>query len=287
MLPILFKLGPVPIHSYGLMIAIGFLVALHLITREAKARGIDPQIPSNLAFWCLILGVAGSRALHLIMFSEQYSWRDPIGWIAIWRGGLVFQGGLPLPILYCIVALRRYKVRFFWAADLVIPYVPLAHAFGRIGCFLNGCCYGKRSDIFWAIPFRRVPWDLAKPATGSPAFLDHCHRYAELSITTDHWSYPVHPTQLYSVVMLLAICVFLLYLRKKWNPVEGFILPAYLTAYGIGRFVIEMFRGDDNPIVFNLLTQQQAFCLVYIAIAIALCGVIFFIHPRKPTYTLN
>jgi phosphatidylglycerol---prolipoprotein diacylglyceryl transferase len=195
MLSTLLKIGPVSIHSYGLMIAIGFLLAMFLAQRDGKKIGIDPNAVSNIAFFGLALGILGTRLLHIVMFPQGYSLSDPIGWIAIWRGGLVFQGALPGGVLAVVFGCRFYKIPAWKAIDLGIPYLPLAHAFGRIGCLMNGCCYGRRTDLPWGIRFPRVPWDLSQPATGSPAYLDHCNRFSGLSMAHDHWSYPVHPTQ--------------------------------------------------------------------------------------------
>ncbi len=273
MFPTLLKIGPIAVHCYGLMIAIGFLLALHLMRRDAEKRGLDPRAISDLAFWSLLLGAISTRILHIILFPSAYSWRDPIGWIALWRGGLVFQGAVPTVIIFCWYGLRKRKMGFWHTADTVMPYVPLAHAIGRIGCFLNGCCYGKRTEMPWGIPFRRVPWDLSQLPTGSPAYLDHCQRYSELSYHSDRWSYPVHPTQLYSVAALLGICLILLLLRKKWRLFEGFTLPAYLALYGLCRFLIEFFRGDHNPTWFqSSLSDQQVFSLAFVA-----AGILMFI----------
>lgn len=283
--PILLKLGPLPVHSYGLMIAIGFLLAMYCVQRDAAKLGIKPEFVSNTAFWCLILGIFGTRLLHIIMFPESYSWRDPIGWIAIWRGGLVFQGALPLPFLFCWWYLKKHNIRLLFASDLTMPYIPLAHALGRVGCFLNGCCYGQRTDLPWGLRFPRVPWDFSQPATGSPVYLDHCQRFTELSMSTDHWSFPVHPTQLYSVFMLLAICIALLVLRKKCRPVEGLVLPYYLILYGIGRFLVEFVRGDHNPMVLGLISSQQLFALLSALFGVALifCLLRWGRKPEPPT----
>ena len=92
MLPVLFRIGPVPINSYGLMIATGFLVALYFILRDARKAGLDEKAISDAAFFVLPIGILGTRSLHIVMYPETYSWSDPVGWFAIWRGGLVFQG---------------------------------------------------------------------------------------------------------------------------------------------------------------------------------------------------
>ena len=270
MLSTLFKIGPLTVHTYGLMIALGFILSLHFVQRDSQRAGIDPQVVGNMAFAALFFGIAGTRILHIIMFPEGYSLRDPIGWVAIWRGGLVFQGALPASILYVYLACRRREIPFWKLVDCAIPYVPLAHAFGRVGCFLNGCCYGARTDLPWGIRFPRVPWDFSQEATGSPVYLDHCYQYSQLSMLHDHWSYPVHPTQLYGVIGLMATCLILVYLRNKWRPFDGFTMPAYFMLYAVGRFIVEFYRGDHNPTTFGLLSDQQVFCGVYLAFGVAL-----------------
>jgi len=275
----LLKIGPISIYSYGLMIAIGFLLALYLATREFAKRGIDPQLINNIGFWALLFGIIGARLLHIIMFPGSYSLTDPIGWIAIWRGGLVFQGALPLPIIWVWYAMRKNNIDFWMAFDISATYIPLAHAFGRIGCFLNGCCYGRVTDVCWAVSFPRVPYDVTQSPTGSPAYIDHIHRYSELSPTVDQWSLPVHPTQLYGAFGLLALFGILLLLRAKWNPFRGFVLPTYLALYGIGRFIVEMYRGDNNP-MFGWMSEQQVFSLVFVAFGVAM---FFYLRRRNKT----
>lgn len=271
MFPTLLSIGPVTIHSYGLMIALGFLAALYGTQRDAEKCHIDPQLIQAMAFWALLAGIAGTRLLHIAMFPDGYAWKDPIGWIAIWRGGLVFQGALPLSSIYVYCACRHYKLPFWTVIDCVIPYIPLAHALGRVGCLLNGCCYGARTDLPWGLCFPRVPWNLAEPATGSPAYIDHCQRYSGLSMTHDHWSYPVHPTQVYGIIGLLFLCALLIYWRNKRPLFEGFTMPVYFMLYAVGRFAVEFLRGDHNPTVFGSISQQQLFCFVYLGFG----GIIF------------
>jgi len=286
MFPTLFEIGPFPIHSfkigpfaihlYGLMIAIGFLTALHLSRRDGAKAGMDPNVIGGMAFWGLLFGILGARVFHIILYPEGYSWTDPVGWIAIWQGGLVFQGALPGAFVYLVYACRKNKISFWKGGDLALPYVALAHAFGRVGCFLNGCCYGKRTDLPWGIPFPRIPWDLTQPATGSPAYLEHCQRFSELSTRINHWSYPVHPTQLYGVVGLLALCLILLFLRKHWHPFTGFVMPVYFALYGVGRFFVEYLRGDHNPMVFGALSVQQV-----ISVITVIAGIVLFLILRQ------
>jgi phosphatidylglycerol:prolipoprotein diacylglycerol transferase len=276
--PTLIKLGPVTLHTYGLLIALGFLVALHFMRRDARKQGIDPNFITDTAFWVLFLGLAGTRVLHILMFPSEYSWTDPLGWVAVWNGGLVFQGALPPAIAYCVWAVRRKQVPTWQFADVVSPYIPLGHAFGRMGCFMYGCCYGVRTDLPWGVRFPRIPADTTQLPTGSPVFLDHFKRHA---LPADaHWSHPVHPTQLYSVFGLLAICLVLVYMKKRHPLFTGFTFPLYLILYGLFRFVVEFFRGDHNPTRFDLISDQQAFALL-MAVSGVVLGAILYLRERR------
>jgi phosphatidylglycerol---prolipoprotein diacylglyceryl transferase len=268
-------LGALPIHTYGLMIAIGFLVVLTLVRREAKALGIEPDHISNMAFWCLLLGILGTRVLHIAMYPDQYSWKDPIGWIALWRGGLVFQGGIPAALVFAVLYTRKHGISFWTVSDLAFTYIPLAHGMGRLGCLGYGCCFGKTTDLPWAIRF----------PNGSPAFNDHIQRTSELTMS-DTLSLPVHPTQLYAALALWAFCGLLYLLRRTWNPFPGFVMPIYFIIYGFLRVGLEMVRGDHNPTHFGgAVTDQQVFAAVT-----ALLGVVLFFilrhfnrpHPERP-----
>ncbi len=281
MIPVLFKIGPIAIHSYGLMIAVGFLAGLYFVQRDAVKRGYNPKIFSDLAFILLPLGVAGTRLAHILMFPGEYSWSDPVGWFAVWRGGLVFQGALPPTLLFTVWYLRRHKVPFWPACDIMFPYVPLGHAFGRIGCFLNGCCYGKPTSVAWGIPAHRVPWDTGQPPTGSPAFLEHMGRFSDVTAAS-HWSHAIHPTQLYESAGLLFLFGVMLLLRKRWNPFAGFTMPVYFVLYGVLRFIVEMYRGDHNPVHVGALTDQQFFALACAAAGVILFAILAIRARRRP-----
>ncbi|MCF6284872.1 MAG: prolipoprotein diacylglyceryl transferase [Candidatus Hydrogenedentes bacterium] len=260
MYPTILELGPITLYSYGLMIALGFITILYFMQRDAKRVDVEPQAIADMAFWSLLIGVASSRFFHIIMYSEHYSWGDPFGWIDVRRGGLVFQGAVPTVVLYVAWSLRRRKLSFRTVADVVMPYVSVAQAFGRVSCFLKGCCHGSRADeLFWGVRFPQE----------SPAFATHQRHYPNFPADAT-LSYPVHPTQLYSVALLLGICGLLLLLRSK-RPFEGATFPAYFALYGICRFIVEIFRGDGNPTNTWLgidFTTQQLFCLGMIAFAI-------------------
>jgi phosphatidylglycerol:prolipoprotein diacylglycerol transferase len=254
------------------MIAVGFLVATHIGSRYAASRGYNARVFSDTAFGVLLVGFLGTRLAHILMFPEQYSTGDPLGYIAVWRrGGLVFQGAVPPALLFVIWNLRRNRIPFWPAADIMFPYLPLAHAFGRVGCFLYGCCYGLPASVPWAIPARRVPWDVEKSPIGSPAYLDHLNRFSDMTADM-HWSHPIHPTQLYEAAGLATIFGLMLLMRKKWHPFDGFLMPMYFILYGLLRFVVEEFRGDHNPVRLLGLSDQQVASLVFATFGVALWG---------------
>jgi len=256
MYPTILELGPITLYSYGLMIALGFITVLYFIQRDARRCNVDPNALSDTAFWVLIIGVISTRLAHIILYPQFYSWTDPIGWINVTKGGLVFQGAIPPAILFCYWNLKRRGVPFWIAADIVMPYVPIGQAFGRGGCFLKGCCHGARAD--------ELPWAVSFPQD-SPAYYAHLEHYADFSRDA-LWSYPVHPTQLYSIVLLVSMCGLLTLIRRR-RPFVGVALPAYFVLYGICRFIVEMFRGDGNPMHTYLgieLTSQQWFCVLMI-----------------------
>jgi phosphatidylglycerol:prolipoprotein diacylglycerol transferase len=269
MFPVILELGPITLHSYGLMIALGFLAALGLMQRDARRAGLDPAMIGEMAFWSLFIGVAATRVLHIIMYSENYSWSNPFGWIAIWQGGLVFQGAIPAVFLYAWWGLRKRGIPFWKAPDVVLPWIPLAQAFGRMGCFLNGCCFGLRAD--------HLPWAVRFPE-GSPPFNAHS-RLTDFMYGVQTTSFPVHPTQLYSVGLLLTMCLALFLMRRYWRPFEGFTVPLFLGLYGVKRFIVEMFRGDGNPteLGFGLLSNQQVFALGMVGLGVVL---FFYLRPR-------
>ena len=263
------------------MIALAFIMALFMCQRDGPRFHVPVDFVNNVAVGLLVSGIAGSRLLHIVMFPGSYEWSDPIGWIAIWQGGLVFQGALPAGVLFCWFYARRKGVSFLAFADVLGPYLPLGHAIGRLGCFLNGCCYGRLSDAHWAIRFPRIPSDVSATPTGSPAYLDHLQ--AGFVQLTDAASLPVHPAQLYSLTGLVVVAGIMWVVRERWYPFPGVMIPAYFVLYGILRLVLEFFRGDHNPTHFgDLLSDQQVFSLLFFVIGAVLFAVIYVRRRQSP-----
>ncbi len=222
--PILFRLGPLTFYSYGFMIAAGFWAASFVLSRRAVQLGWDPGRIQNVALVALLAGLVGARIFYVLAEWESFQFN----WLEIFRldhGGLVYFGGLVGGLAGGLVAARAYRFPLLKAADCFMPPLVLAHAFGRVGCFLNGCCYGRYTTLPVGVKF---------PNLGE---------------------WPRHPTQLYEAVFLLALFFFLRRLDQR-DPKPGTVVLAYGLLYGIWRFLIEFLRGDNLPVAMNLTLFQ-------------------------------
>ena len=149
--PILFEIWGIRIYSFGVMAAIGFLVAFVLLLRSNRRKGFHPESMSDLAFGLFISGFVGARALFVLLNWEQFQ-DSPLAMVQFQKGGLVAYGGVFLTVLFAALFTRFKSIPFWESADLIAPFGILAVAFGRIGCFLNGCCYGRPSRFFGTHP---------------------------------------------------------------------------------------------------------------------------------------
>jgi len=216
--PILFKIGPLSIHTYGVMLASAFFLALTLAIRQAKREGIQTEKIIDLGLYLLIAAILGSRLLFILTELHYYT-RYPLRIFKIWEGGLAFFGGLILAIPVGIYYIKKNNLPLWKVADISAPSIAIAQAVGRLGCFSAGCCYGKPTDLPWAVTFTD-PESLAR-----------------LNI-------PLHPTQLYESLGTSLIFLFLIFMRKR-KSFEGQLFWFYLLLYSVLRFFIEFFRGDE------------------------------------------
>ena len=232
MFPVLLQIGPLSLFSYGLMLALAFAVTLFLARRHAPGADIDPELISEIGLVCLITGVAGARLAYVLVHLDYYV-AHPVEIFHLWKGGLIVYGGMLLASMSVATALYRKKINIVSFADFLIVYVPLGQAIGRIGCFLNGCCYGHPTAAPWAVCF---------PQTSLPA----CHH-----------GFPnhLHPVQLYEFIALTLVYFALrqLFLKKTFN---GQVLSGYMIVYGIVRFCSEFFRGDASWFLVGLSFAQ-------------------------------
>jgi phosphatidylglycerol:prolipoprotein diacylglycerol transferase len=217
--PIAFKLGPLTVHSYGVMMALAFLAGLWTAGRRGLRAGIAAEKVYDLGPWLIIGAILGARTVYVATYWNEEFAGQPIWEIfMVQHGGLVFYGGLIGAMLGCILYTRLKHLPLWKLADILAPSIALGYVFGRIGCLLNGCCYGRACDLPWAI---RFPADnpLHPP------------------------TYPVHPTQIYESLLNLILYAALawLYRRKKF---DGQVFAVYLMSYAVLRSFVEMFRGD-------------------------------------------
>ena len=242
MYPDILTIGNFTIHTYGVCIALGALLGIILITHEARKESYDQQQILDLAFYLLVAAVIGSRIFYVAL-NLPYYLRHPLEMLMIWRGGLVFYGGFIFAFATCFLYLKKHRLPFLKTCDLLVPGLVIGEAIGRIGCFFAGCCYGKPTELPWAVTFT------------------HPHSLAKLGV-------PLHPTQLYSSFKALLVFLILITFRR-YKKAEGQLIFLYVVLYAVGRLVIEPLRGDDRGLlILGFITLTQAVALVLIPIAI-------------------
>ena len=217
--PILFEIGSLKIHTYGVFVALGFLTAIALAMRQAGREGEDPAKIMDLAFYVIIAAIAGSRLLYVALHYKYYL-ENPLEIIKIWSGGLVFYGGLILALAVSIWYFRKNRLPVWKTTDIVAPSIAIGQAVGRLGCFSAGCCYGRETNLPWAVTFT------------DPECL------ARLGV-------PLHPTQLYSSLNAFLIFLILIIVRR-FKRFDGFLISLYVLLYSISRPILELFRGDNR-----------------------------------------
>jgi phosphatidylglycerol:prolipoprotein diacylglycerol transferase len=280
MLPSFGSLFGESIPAYFVCLIVGFAAATWIAARLAKREGLDHELIIDLALLSLVTGVFGARLLHV--FADGYFWdyvhlctdprlviwrsvssapecrelggawdgachavtRDCFAWAAFWNGGLAYYGGLIVASATGCAFLRREGFPLFKGIDLVGAVMPIGLFFGRIGCFLGGCCFGIPTHSFLGISF---------PA-GSAA----SYEQAESGLLADKNlpSLPVHPTQLYEAIGCLLIAIWLLARRYPRKRFDGQVMLEFLCAYAVLRFGIEFLRADDRGAWLALSTSQ-------------------------------
>jgi phosphatidylglycerol---prolipoprotein diacylglyceryl transferase len=238
--PDLITVGPLTVHTYGLMIAIGFLAGLFVAVKTGRRNGIDSQKIMDMGFLLIISGVIGSRITYVLMNFSEYS-GNPIRMFKLWEGGLVFSGGLLTAIVAAWFYLRHHKLNLWQAFDVWAPAVAIGQAFGRIGCFMAGCCYGRESHGFCAVTFTN-PKSIAPLNT------------------------PLYPTQLFDSLSNFIIfgILMLLSARKKF---QGQVILWFLIMHSTARLVIEKFRGDDRGIFLGTNWTVTQFLAIVILLS--------------------
>lgn len=238
---VLFEIFGFKVYSYGLMIAIGIMAASYIFMKKAKKNGYNEDSLLNLIIFSVIFGVLGGKLLFIITEIKDII-KNPSILLDFGNGfviyGAIILGGLTV-YLYC----RKKKWDALEILDFVAPGVALAQGFGRIGCFLAGCCYGAETNSILSVQF---PIDSLAPS-----------------------GVHLHPTQIYSSLFDFALAAFLIW-RSQKQTIKGHIFSMYAIIYSVGRFFIEFLRNDPRGNVGVLTTSQ------FIAIFTLIFGIVIF-----------
>jgi len=212
--PELLQLGPIHLRSYGVLMAVAFVVGTFLGLREARRLGLDEDKVVNVILVTLIASVFGARMLYVLEHLNEFR-REWTSALALWQGRLTLYGGVAAGTFAGLVAAQRMGLPVWITADALTPALALGTCFGRIGCFLNGCCYGRPTDVAWGVKFPGM-------------------------------HHPVHPTQLYEAIGAFSIFLFTYFVVRPRKRAHGEVFAWLLTLYGTMRFALEFLRDDER-----------------------------------------
>jgi phosphatidylglycerol:prolipoprotein diacylglycerol transferase len=253
MYPVLFNYGPLKIFTYGFFLALAFLGAIYVATREARRLGLPVAKFYDLCFYVVLAALVGSRLMYIILDLPQFL-AHPLKIFAIWEGGLVFHGGVILAFATAFYYIRRHNLSWRLTLDALALGMPVGQFFGRIGCFMAGCCYGSPTHLPWSVTF-------TNPLTLCPL------------------REPLHPAQLYEALLALGVFGVLYRLRTR-KAFDGQLLLTYFALAGVVRFVVEFFRSPVDyrgPVLFGWMPLTQ-----FVALSLAVvCGSVSLFFARR------
>jgi phosphatidylglycerol:prolipoprotein diacylglycerol transferase len=259
MYPRLFEFGWFTVYSYGLLLALAYLLGLQMALVRARHRGMDSTRIMDLGIWIIISALIGAKLMLLVVDWEYFS-RNPRELLSLAQSGGVFYGGLILALIVALWYMWRHRMNVWAVCDVFAPGIALGHVIGRVGCFLAGCCYGKPTDVAWAVRFTDP---FAAANVGTPLHID------------------LHPTQLYEAGAELLILGLLLGTERMGRPFPGRTFWSYMFVYGVSRFIIEMYRGDPRGFVFGTnLSTSQFISVVLVPLSLIM---LFVLSRRSPS----
>ncbi len=229
MYPIALQIGSISIRWYGVMAAVGFLTAAWILEHSRKYANMNKDQSANVLLLSLLFGILGARIFYVVQFFDNFKYDLSRIW-RIDQGGLVFYGGFLLALVAVVIYTRMQKLDTLRVLDALSPALAAAHGFGRIGCFLNGCCFGRATDSFWGI-------------TPPPE--------SELAMLTGNM--PLHPVQLLEAGENFLLALFYYWLLRRTR--RGTVIASLMLIYGILRCFNETLRGD-NVLYFHLTPAQ-------------------------------
>ncbi|MFH0794306.1 MAG: prolipoprotein diacylglyceryl transferase [bacterium] len=262
--PVLFYIGNFYVGTYGALIALGLVAGVSVAVWRAGKVGIDSNLVLVVAFYGVLAGLVGARVTYILLSWGDFL-RSPAEYLFS-RTGFVFGGGLVFGIAVTIWLLRRRGQEKWAFGDVAAPSLALGHFFGRLGCFMAGCCFGKVCSVDFAWLGVRFPEvvDKGGEAIGSFPFL---YQLQEAMIPPDaHQSLLIYPTQLFEAGALLII-FGILQLAWRRRRFDGQIFLLYLMLYGAARFGVEFLRGDMDRGFFDGLATSQWLSLMAVVFA--------------------
>lgn len=269
MYPILIDLGKFKLHSYGLMMFLAFSIGIYIAYRRGKRFGFGESTILDFATAIIISGVLGGRILYVITHVDEFRghWLDAISPIqsdgTIGIAGLVLLGGVIMATLTVIFMAWLKDIHILRLTDVLAPSLALGIGIGRIGCFLNGCCFGLQTNLPWGVVFPE--------SCLAGSVMGHQH---------------IHPTQLYAVLYSGLLFLLLILLEKKYYTFHGFTTSLFFIGYGIFRFLNEMLRFQEESL--RLITWSTGFLTIsqVVSLGLIIAGLILFIFSRK-RYTIR
>jgi phosphatidylglycerol:prolipoprotein diacylglycerol transferase len=258
--PELFSIGPITVYSYGVLLAVSYLLGLRLAMWRAKRWGLEANRVLDLGIYIIIAALIGAKALLLVVDFDQFR-QSPAELLSLARSGGVFYGGLILAVVVAFWYIARHGLPFWTTCDVFAPGIALGHVTGRLGCFAAGCCYGRPTTLPWGITFHNP---LAAANVGTP-----------LGIA-------LHPTQLYEAGAELLILILLLGTERRGKPFAGRTFWTYMLLYAVSRYIIEFYRGDPRGEMFGMSTSQFI-SLVLAPLSVAMLAWLSRRGPELPT----
>jgi len=281
MYPELFRIGGFPVNTYGVLLALAFLVALYVASRLGERDGLRRERVYDLGLWMLLAGLVGSKLLMMLVEPEYAEQPSRLLSLDFLRSGGVWYGGFIGGVTAGYFLMRRWKLPFWKTADSFVPGIALAQAIGRQGCFAAGCCWGEPTLRAWGVHFS----EQGHSVTGVPTTVAHLAA-PERAVWAERlggFDAPVylHPTQLYESFAMLAAFVFLLWLHRR-KRFGGQVLLAYAALYGAVRFTIEFFRADPRGDIAGLTSLTGLSTSQLISLLVGLTGVVLlFVRWRR------
>jgi phosphatidylglycerol:prolipoprotein diacylglycerol transferase len=258
MYPKILDLGPITIHTYGLLLAAAFIAGIWITGRNARKQGINPDSVWNLGLIVIFAALVGAKVILFFSDFQYYSqnFREVFS-LSTLRSPSVYYGGLLLALAAATFYIVKKRLPALEMADLAAPGIALGQAISRLGCLSAGCCYGKHTALPWGITFRNQ------------------YSYDNVGVPLN---IPLHPTQIYDLAGALLLFAFLMWRLSKAHP-AGQIMLEYLAIFACMRFVVEFFRDDDRGfILYGLISTSQ-----FIAILTVLgSAAIYYFMVRKP-----